>query len=130
MLSQIRHCQTDFLPYYLECEGDVAARLDGYYGGARWRGVLDNAIRQVPRPPLGVDCQTGEFFTDLYGSTWQVDCRPFKLVKPALGAPSLVGYQFPSVDACFEAGWEDRALQTITAQRDHFLILGFGFGLF
>jgi hypothetical protein len=80
VLAQIHHQETDYSPYTIGFEGDVAERLDAYYGDHVWRNLVDNAIREVPGPNLSVDGTAGPYYTDLYGSTWQVDCRPFHLV--------------------------------------------------
>ena len=130
VVYQIHHRETEPLPYCLDFEGDIAERLDLYYGSAHWRSLLDNAIRKVPRPRVGVDPTSGEFYTDWYGSTWRVDCRPRKLIRPVLEKPSLAGYDFPDVDARLDAAWKNEALRAISGQREHFLTLGFNAGLF
>jgi len=129
VLAQVEHRETDFLPYTLSFEGDSAERLDAYFGGSMWRGLLDNAIRHVPGPEL-VPSYTGEkYLTDMFGIVWQMDRRPFHLVEPALKEPSLEGYEFPDVVPLFE-GCRDAALQAISRQPDYFWVAGFGFGLF
>ena len=42
VIAQIEHQETDPLPYTLDFEGDVAERLDAYYGSAAWRDLLRN----------------------------------------------------------------------------------------
>jgi uroporphyrinogen decarboxylase len=131
--AQIQHRQTDHIPYTFQgFEGDVAERLDGYYGSPDWRDLVDDAIRKLPAPStgLGVDVESGPYFTDLYGTTWRVDLRPHQLVEPPLKEPSLDGYTFPSVDDCFDPDWEERALQFIEEHPHHFVVFSFGFGLF
>ncbi len=130
VLAQIRHHETDFIPYTLGWEGDVGERLDAHYGSPAWRDLLDNAIRHVPGPNLVVESDAGPLFTDVYGSTWRVDRRPWHLERPALQEPSLEGYSFPEVASLFPADWRARALQAWEALRDHFTVVGFGFGLF
>ena len=130
-MAQIRHHETDFIPYTLGWEGDVAERLDAHYGSAAWRDLLDSAIRHVPGPNLVVDTNAGPLFTDVYGSVWRVDRRPWHLEQPALKEPSLQGYAFPEVGPllCRPTG-RRAALQAWEALRDHFTVAGFGFGLF
>ncbi|MGQ9629384.1 MAG: uroporphyrinogen decarboxylase family protein [bacterium] len=130
VIAQINHRETDRIPYTIDFEGDVAERLDAYYGSAAWRDLIDNSIRHIPGPNLGVDEKAGPFYTDPFGSTWRLDRRPFHLVEPALKEPSLDNFKFPDVDACFEPKWKERALQAIDELKDHFLVVGFGFGLF
>jgi len=130
VLAQIRHQETDYVPYTLRFEGDVAERLDVHYGSDAWRSLVDDAIRRLPGPGLEV-YQTGEpYYTDLYGSRWQVDHRTFHLVEPALKAPSLEGFTFPDREAIFKPSWEEDVRRAIKRQEDHFLVIGFGTGLF
>jgi len=130
VLAQINHRETDYVPYTIRFEGDVPERLDVHYGSDVWRNSIDNAIRRLPGPdpevrPGGDPCDT-----DLYGSTWRVDRRTFHLVGPALKTPSLKGFAFPGMDAIFEPGWDQEVRQAIEQQKDHFLVIGFGTGLF
>ncbi|MHB0874738.1 MAG: uroporphyrinogen decarboxylase family protein [Anaerolineae bacterium] len=128
--AQIRHEETPHVPYAIGFEGDVLERLDGHYGGAWWRDLVDSAILHVPGADLSVDQSSGPLTTDTYGSLWRVDRRPFHLERPALAEPSLKGYRFPSVDECFAPGWEQATMAAIEEASGHFLVVGFGFGLF
>ena len=130
VLAQIHHQETDHIPYTIRFEGDVAERLDAYYGSDVWRSLIDNAIQRLPGPNLVVDETAGPYYTDLYGSTWRMDRRPFHLVEPALKAPSLEGFEFPNVDTIFGPAWKEEALRAIEQQKDHFLVASLGFGLF
>jgi uroporphyrinogen decarboxylase len=130
VIAQIHHQETDFIPYTIGFEGDVAERLDAYYGGDAWRSRIDNAIRHVPGLNLAVDEKAGLCYTDLFGSKWRVDRRPFHLKEPTLKESSLKGFAFPDVKAVFESGWKEKALRACQEWKDHFLVAGFGFGLF
>jgi len=130
VLAQIHHRETDYIPYTLGFEGDVAERLDAYYGSDAWRSRVDNAIRRAPGPNLVVDTTVTPYVTDLYGSLWRTDRRPFHLEKPALETPSLENLRFPDLDALFTPEWRADALRAIEENRDYFVVVGFGFGLF
>ena len=134
VLGQINLQETDFVPYVLgfETEGVCEKGLDDYYGSDAWRGLIDNAVRYLPakNPGFTFDTTAERTFTDLYGSTWRMDRRPWKLVEPALKEPSLDGLRIPSVDACFPADWEESVLRHIEEHQDTFLIESFGLGLF
>ena len=134
VIAQINHQETDPIPYTLgfDEEGHFEERLDDHFGSDAWQGLLDSAIRSLPRPGTGVivDETVERYYTDAYGTTWQVDRRPYGLVEPALKEPSLEGYEFPDVDALFDPDWEDEARREIEEQGDHFLVASFGFGLF
>ncbi len=130
VLAQIHHQETDYVPYTIRFEGDVAERLDAHYGSDVWRSLIDNAIRRLPGPDPEVRRSRDPCDTDLYGSTWRVDRRTFHLVEPVLKTPSLEGFAFPDMDAIFEPGWDQEVLQAIERQKDRFLVIGFGTGLF
>ena len=140
VIRQIKHQETDILPYTIrfgsdigeQIEGygtDVAERLDVHYGGPAWRKWIDNAIVRVLTPELSVDTAKGPIFTDVFGSRWRVDRRPFYLVEPVLKAPSLKGFSFPDVQTLLDDAWERRTLKAIEEAGDHFVVAGFAFGL-
>jgi uroporphyrinogen decarboxylase len=128
--AQIRHLDTDYVPYTLDYEAEVADRLDRHYGTPDWRRLLDNAIRRVPCTRPVVEESSTDYYVDPFGSTWYLGRRPYSLVEPVLKEPSLAGFRFPDPEAIFLPGWQDEALAAIESYRDHFLVAGFGFGLF
>ncbi|NIM94005.1 MAG: hypothetical protein GTO18_09890 [Anaerolineales bacterium] len=134
VIAQIEHHETDFLPYYLifDDESEIEIKLDAYFGTEEWRLQLDNAIHVLPMPSEELVIELGgkASWTDLYGSTWRCDVRPFHLSSPTLREPSLEGYQFPTMEECFENGWEEQVRKLISEEKDYFLLLRFGFGLF
>ncbi len=136
VIAQINHQETDPIPYTLSFETpDLAERLDGYYGDSRWRLLLDNAIRfaPMPHPLLGIPGErTGkeELLTDLFGARWAMHKRPAHLVEPPLKEPSLAGYSFPSVEACFSTDWEVQVAAFAEKNQDYFIVGEVGFGVF
>ena len=130
VIAQIKHQETDYVPYAIGFEGDVAERLDAHYGGRDWRDRIDNAVLHVPTPNLVVEETGAASFTDPYGSVWRLDRRPFHLKTPVLREPSLDGFTFPDLDTYFTPAWKNEALRFIEQHDDHFLVAGFGFGLF
>jgi uroporphyrinogen decarboxylase len=136
--AQILHRETDFVPFAkLAFEGDVAGRLDAFFGGAAWRGVVDrlNHIRDITEDvPLRTwrDPQPGRdgLRTDLFGSLWRTDARPWHLERPALGEPDLSGYRFPRADEFFPPDWDELALRAVARRGDHYLVAGAGAGFF
>ena len=130
VLARITHEETLATPYTLGFEGDVAERLDAHYGDHAWRARVDNAIQRAPGPNLVVDTTAEHTSTDLYGSIWQVDRRPFHLLEPALKQPTLKGYAMPDLESAFPAGWRQEAERSIATLPDHYWVAGFGFGLY
>jgi uroporphyrinogen decarboxylase len=140
VIRQINHQETDVIPYTIRFAEDVgeqaeaygvevSKRLDEYYGSPAWRTRIDNAIVRLATRDMGVDTARGSVYTDLYGSRWRVDRRPFHLEEPALKEPSLRGYSFPAVGEMMDEAWEKQTRQAIADAADHFVVVGFGFGL-
>ena len=130
VLAQINHRETDHVPYNLAFEGDVPERLDVHYGSSRWRDLLVNHIRRIPSPNLVVDTTGGDVVRCPYGSLWQVNRRPFHLVRPALDMPSLKGFVWPDLDVLFDEAWRSEATEQALASQESLTVAGFGFGLF
>ncbi len=139
VIAQIEHKETDFIPYVLDFEEDwdrsikdgALERVNSYYGNNSWRDKIDNHIIQVPTVNFGVDYESGKTIsTDMYGTQWRVDKRPMYVERSALEKPTLSGYKFPNLNAFFDEGWYERALQLIDEKKDHFLVTSIGFGLF
>ena len=130
VVAQIQHQETDPIPYTLGFEGDITERVDAYYGGDAWRSLIENAIHQIPGSQLGVGETSERYYTDPFGSKWDVRGRPFHLVEPALTTPSLSELVFPDLDALFDQKWKNEILQAVRQSQDAFTVVGFGFGLF
>jgi len=131
VIAQIKYKETDFIPYTLGFEADeVVESLNSYYGGNFWQDKIDKHIVGVPSVGLGIDLRPEKIFsTDIYGTLWRVDKRPFHLEKPVLSKPTLSGYEFPDIEMFFEEGWYERALGLISEKKNHFLVARIGWGL-
>lgn len=130
VLAQIHYRETDYVPYTIRYEEDVAKRLDAFYENDEWRRQVDDAIRRVPGPRLVLIEEAADpLYTDPYGTTWRADLRPFHLVEPALKTPSLEDFVFPDVDDLVTPALKEEALRFIQQHKDYFLVVGFGFGL-
>jgi uroporphyrinogen decarboxylase len=134
VIDQIRHQETQPIPYMLEVEDEVARQLDEYWGSADWRARIDNAIEHIPgpHPDLGIaEWEQGVPHTDLFGSTWLTNGTLTHLEEWPLKGPSLQGYTFPAIDDCFILNWEDAALAAFQKNGGQkFLVCGIGFGVF
>jgi uroporphyrinogen decarboxylase len=130
--AQIEHQETDRIPYTLDVEGDVPEALDAYYGSAAWRSSLRSAIVRLPQLGAGLMAEdtSEKFFTDIYGTVWQMDVRPYHHEEPALKEPTLANFRWPTMDEVFDPDWEERALGVIEANPDRFVVGILGYGLF
>jgi uroporphyrinogen decarboxylase len=135
VIAQIEHRETDYLPYTLDFERDYAieARVDVHYGSLHWRDLLKNhiiRIRVVSDNFWTRKLDIPEYWTDLFGTTWRMRPRPRHPVEPALKEPSLENYKFPTIEDCFDPGWEEFAKQEIQANQDRFIVADVASGLF
>ena len=89
VIDQIHHKITDFVPVAkLEFEGDVAERLDVFFGNSSWRSLVDKTdhilrLGAVYSHGVPVD-EEQVFFTDIFGSRWRADRRPVHLTPAAV----------------------------------------------
>ena len=138
VLAQIHHRQTDLIPFSISFEGDVATRLDAYYGSQDWRadvnpyfefGSAVDTDRKYPTDRPG-------YVTDPYGSLWNVTRLPWHLEKtPLQDADSLEDalktYTVPAAEQFFLAEDEIAANRArLERARDKFRVGGCGWGLF
>jgi len=79
--------------------------------------------RGTPGPSLGPLGDPPSLSTNLFGSSWRVDRRPFHVVTAALKEPSLAGCHFPTLQLIFPPLWRKDALQAIPALQSHFLVI-------
>ena len=124
VIEQIRHRSTDFIPVAnLEFEGDVADRLDRFYGSNGWRDQLirsDHIVRITGDMRYGIHTDTSTVrFTDIYGTTWRSDLRPLHLEDAPLENPTLEGYRFPEMRDVLEKDWRRRIDQEMTIEPRH-----------
>jgi len=135
VIMQIEHQETDFTPYTLGFDpgSNYEAKLDDYFGTDRWRSLINNHIHPLPWISERFVMEwpsTRERWTDIYGNTWQLNERPWKLIEPALKEPSMRGYRLPTAQECFDADWEENVLREIEEYADYFVVPFFGMGLF
>ena len=143
VLTAIRHEEPDVVPYEMRMEPSVAARLDAYHGSGAWRDLLDNDIRRVRSYSSGssgpgaggsdrIDDERhvgAATWLDAYGTLWRRAEGAPRLERPALTESDPDALELPSMDVVFESGWRRKALETIRAYRDHYLITGIDFGV-
>lgn len=131
VLAAVGHRQPEAVPYTLSCEGDVAQRLDAYYGGIQWRERLVNYMVSVQAVDTDLMTPVDEAHArDGYGGIWRTDQRPKHLEKPPLDQPSFTGYEFPEPDKFFRPDWKEQARRTIAEHPEAFAVGRLGWGLF
>jgi uroporphyrinogen decarboxylase len=133
MLNQLSHRETCPVPYVLPMEASVAEKVDRHYGSDAWRQRLAlfivghfsvDTIREQP-----ISATHGR---DIFGSTWRRDCRPWHLETPALPESSFAGYAFPRLEQFLDpvAPRKEAAIVNIRQDREHYHIIGMGWGIF
>ena len=131
VLAQINHREMRPVPFTLGFEGDVAERLDEYYGDQEWRQQLTPYIVRVSAvETMAREVIDETFSRDVYGAVWRMDRRPWHLEKPPLAEPSFGDYTFPEPEQFFRPEWKEKAKETCEQNKDRFSIAGLGWGLF
>ena len=131
VLDQIHHRQTPTVPFTLYFEGDVADKVDAYYGNNQWRAKLpkymvgEHAVDTDMSEPIGMTHRR-----DGYGGIWRVDQRPWHLETPPLAKPSFEGYEFPKPEKFFRPAAKEKSRITCAENKDSFLVGNLGWGLF
>ena len=123
--AAFRFEETEVVPYWIPMDQEVQDGLDEHYGAPSWRERLVPYIltRHVGAPtrPIGDGTYIDGFGTTVtHGNIWHVE-------KPALGGPSLTGYEWP--DPADLIDWE-QLTQVYAEHPDSFRMCGFAFGLF
>lgn len=141
IIAQIKHQETDFIPYTLRFEEDnneslengVLKKLDTHYGNSSWRNKIDNHIVQVPVIKFEGFLNTklsNPLIEDLYGVRWQMNQKIPHILKSPMDKPSFDYCVFPHIDQFFDDNWYEKAMYFIKNNTDHFLVSMLGFGLF
>ena len=131
VLAQIRHEETDPVPYTLAFEQNVGEAMAEHYGDPDWQKRLTpymvhvSAVETNPRTPID-----DVFARDGHGGIWRMDRRPWHLETPPLPEPSFDGYDFPKPESFFRPESKAAAFQTCEERKDSFLVGGLGWGLF
>jgi uroporphyrinogen decarboxylase len=127
VLSQVQHHETVPVPYTLDFEEEVGARLDGYFGGDAWRKRLVPYMVQCGGVCKSTDEKLDDaHHRDAFGTVWRTDRLPSSVVEPGLKAPSFQGYAFPSADRFLDATAKADAMKRIGEAPDSFTIISPG----
>jgi uroporphyrinogen decarboxylase len=132
-LAQIAHRETDPVPYTLGFEGDVAERLDAYYGGPEWRDTLTSYMVTVGGVDTVQQTRVDETHVrDAFGGLWRDNRRPWHQVAPVLSEPNLEGMEWPGLARFVPdvPAAQERARQASRAHGDRFQVISIGWGLF
>lgn len=131
VFEQLSHRGTASVPYTLDFESEVGARLDAHYGDAAWRQRLVPYLVQVGAVETNEKTEiSATHARDTYGGIWRVDQRPWHLERPPLPTPSFDGYTFPVPESFFRPEWKAAAFQRCAGTKDSFLVGTLGWGLF
>lgn len=122
--AQIRHQDTDPVPYTLNFDAEVAERLDAYYGTPDWRGQMVQyidctfGITHYPFEPLD-----DHHSRDAFGSVWRHDGEAPAIIAPGLPEPSFAGYAFPSPETFLDPARKAEIQQQLSMPSDKFRLL-------
>ncbi|HEX9975199.1 MAG TPA: uroporphyrinogen decarboxylase family protein [bacterium] len=131
VMEQIHHHETFPVPFALDFEGDVAERLDIYYGGTSWRERLTPYLKIIEGVDTILEKPVSDAHTrDAFGSIWRHDLRPMYLTDPALKIPSFNNYKFPDLDIFWNEARRKKVVQELENYSDSFRIVLIPWGLF
>lgn len=123
--EQIRHRETDQIPYTLEFEPDVGSRLDEHFGSPLWRDRLTQYIVKTEKIALVKNIEPLPRVIDVFGAAWRSDELPPHLIEPALNAPSFKDYAFPSVEKLLNPEAKAQA-KKLADESDSFVAINLG----
>jgi uroporphyrinogen decarboxylase len=131
VLEQIRHHETSPVPFNLDFEGDVAERLDAYYGGTQWRQRLTPYLKIIEGIDTILEKPISDTHTrDVFGGIWRHDRRPFHLEAPALKTSSFSGYAFPTLDTFWTQEKKQSVEKELQKYPDSFRVFLIPWGIF
>ena len=131
---RLNHEGTDETPYTVGFEPEVYRRLTEYYKDEGWER---KKLKKYTCGYLGVDTQMmkdidGVYNSDVYGSVWRVDKKPWHLETPALSEPAFAGYDFPSAEKFVSQIRESKPQSVELYEKDseRYRIINMGWGIF
>ena len=136
VISQIKHQETELVPYRLAFETEALMdNLDAFFGDRSWRTELDNHILYLDQPHPGLAIPPtnptyGHLWKDCFGGQWNITKHPSHIEIPPISIPDLSGFSFPEVKNCISPNWVEESCKTIKNNPDYFIVARLGFGLF
>lgn len=131
VISQLKHKETEYVPYTLTFQEESRLRLDDYYGHDDWR----KRIKPYIKPVWIMDCQQKTHIderhtVDIYGSIWEENDLIANLVKPAISNPSLDGWDLPDVSTFFRGNEKSDAGEILKKSQNSFTVIHIPWGIF
>ena len=127
VLEQIRHHETDSVPYTLAFDPVVGTRLDEHFGSNAWRqrivpyiascGAVASLWQAPPDP---------EHRLDTFGTLWRADHTPPTVITPGLSTASFEGYDFPTIETILNTAAVVSAAKRAEEVTDSFTIVNTG----
>lgn len=98
IIAAIRHEETDYVPYAIPIDPEVAERLDAYYGSDHWRRRIQS-FTQTAGIEWRADTLEDGRWRDRFGVLWEDAPGPgaWHSVDVPLKEPTLKGYEFPDL---------------------------------
>jgi uroporphyrinogen decarboxylase len=127
VLDQIHHRETNPVPFTIGVEQNVKDRLDTHYGGSKWRDCIPEYIVRCSGP-IGLlrEPVAAPRVRDVFGTVWQTDKLPPRVVEPGLKTPSFDAYEFPTFEQLYSAESKSEGMAQAAKNSDAFSITGPG----
>jgi len=131
VIKQIKHEETENVPYTLDFQKESRDRLDEHYGSSGWHQKLAGYIDRV----WVMDCQQktiiGENLTkDIYGTIWREDGVAAHIIKPALEFPDISNLHFPDINEFFVNGELELTESKLRNRSPGFTLIHIPWGIF
>lgn len=117
VVEQIRHRDTQPVPYTLSFEAGVSEAVDRYYGSADWRRRVVPYMASCGSVAWPPSVRLDEaHHRDAFGTLWQTDKESPVVIEPGLKRPSFDGYSFPGPEAFLTPDAKKSTLANAEAQ--------------
>lgn len=130
--AAMAHCETDFVPYQIDCLSAAERKLRGHFGEKDLSEVIGNHIAMFEPSFYSifkVEDLGPDKFKDAFGATWEL--KPGEDIGTVIDYPlkeaNLKGYSFPDPNKIMEL---DEIPTFIAKNRDRFIIGAIGFSLY
>jgi uroporphyrinogen decarboxylase len=130
VISQIKHIETERVPYTLGFQRESRERLDDFYGFVDWRSMIRNYID----PIWVMDCQQKvalkeNITRDIYGTVWREDGGAAHIEEPALKEPEISNLKLPDAKTFFTNG-EMQIARSRLESSNRFTVVHIPWGIF
>jgi len=136
VIAQIKHQQTDYIPYDFRIDQEPAESLDKFYGSPVWREKLQQAILTGPDifdvwggVRKSLDPNDPSKFEDIFGNQWTQGRDILHLDRIGMYGVEPQDYKWPVLEDFLQGGRLENARRWYeNAPKDRFVCINMGAG--